>query len=64
MRIPDPGHGAENARHVAGHDRCFICGKEVDFEIEKGFSLRETVCPACGGSKRSRDMAKVVVKTY
>ncbi|MCK4534753.1 MAG: methyltransferase domain-containing protein, partial [Syntrophobacterales bacterium] len=64
MRIPDPGHGAKNARRVAGHGRCSICGEEVDFEIEEGFSLRETVCPACGGSRRSRDLAKVVVETF
>ena len=64
MRIPDPGHGAENARRTAGHDRCSICGEEVVFEIEKGFSLREAVCPACGGSRRSRDLAKAVVETF
>ncbi len=46
------------------HGKCFICGNNVDFQIERGFSLREARCPICHGTKRSRDLAKTIVKTY
>lgn len=48
---------------AAGHGRCSICGEEVAFEVEDGFSLREAVCPVCGGSRRSRDLARAVLGT-
>ena len=56
--MPNPGDPLS-----AGRGRCSICGEEVAFEIEEGFSLREAVCPVCGGSKRSRDLARVVLET-
>jgi len=46
------------------HGKCFVCGNNVDFQIEKGFSLREVGCPICQGTKRSRDLAKAIIKTY
>ena len=60
----NPGRGAENAEPAAGHGRCSICGEDVRFEIEEGFSLREAACPACGSSMRSRDLAKAIVETF
>ena len=44
--------------------KCFICGNHVEFQLETGFSLRESRCPVCQGSKRSRDLAKVIVGIY
>jgi arylsulfatase len=49
---------------VFEYGKCFICGNHVDFQIEKGFSLREARCPICLGTKRSRDLAKTILKTY
>ncbi|MGA1839392.1 MAG: class I SAM-dependent methyltransferase [bacterium] len=50
--------------HTHDHGKCFICGNEVDFRIERGCSLRESWCPICKGSKRNRDLAKVIIKTF
>lgn len=47
----------------AGQGRCAICGREVTFEVEEGISLREALCPVCGGSARSRDLARTVLET-
>jgi SAM-dependent methyltransferase len=46
------------------HGKCFICGNNVDFQAEEGFSLREAGCPICQGSKRNRDLAKTIIRTY
>lgn len=64
IHILNPDCTTEDTGHSTGHCRCFICGEEVDFEIEEGFSLREAICPACGGSRRSSDLAKAVVETF
>lgn len=42
----------------------FLCGHMVQFWIEQGCSLREAVCTICDGSKRNRDLARAIVKTY
>lgn len=47
----------------AGRGTCPICGQEVAFEVEEGDSLREAVCPVCGGSRRSRDLASAILQT-
>ena len=47
-----------------GYGKCFICGNTVDFQIKEGFSLREVQCPACKGTKRSRDLAGVIMKSF
>jgi SAM-dependent methyltransferase len=46
------------------HGKCYICGNEADFQIERGCSLRESWCSICKGSKRNRDLAKVIIKTF
>ena len=49
----------------AGFGTCSICGEKVEFRLkQEGFSLRETVCPDCAGSRRSRDLAAVVLETF
>jgi len=55
-------HG--NNDHILERGKCTICGKKVDFQVKKGFSLRESICPICGGSRRNRDVAKVVLKNF
>ena len=43
-------------------EKCYICGNLV--EVIPSESLRETSCPICGGSKRNRDLANVIVDTF
>ncbi len=43
-------------------EKCNICGSLV--EMLPAESLRETMCPVCRGSKRNRDLAKVIVETF
>jgi SAM-dependent methyltransferase len=51
--------------YPAGFGICGICGNNVEFRLkQEGFSLRETVCPDCGGSRRSRDLASVLVESF
>lgn len=50
---------------ACGRGTCPICGEFAEFTLDNaGFSLRETVCDACGASRRSRDLAAVILKTY
>jgi|GEM_PF-204877 len=49
---------------VVEHGKCSICGKEVDFKIKENNSLREAFCPICKGSKRNRDLAEAILKTF
>ncbi len=50
--------------YIHGRRKCSICGNQVDFQIEKGSSLRESKCPICKGTRRNRDLAKVILMTY
>lgn len=62
----------KNAKHrndaeteiVAEYGKCTICGQEGEFKTPKGFSLREAYCPRCRGSKRNRDVAKAILRTF
>ena len=49
---------------VVEYGKCSICGQEGNFKIKKTFSLREAYCPYCQGSKRNRDLAKAILKTF
>lgn len=49
---------------VAGYGKCTICGNHVSFLSEEGCSLRETRCMICQGTKRNRDLAKIISKTF
>lgn len=42
---------------------CAVCGQKVVFApIRPGHSLRETRCSACGASRRTRDLARVLAR--
>lgn len=50
---------------VCGRGTCTVCGADSEFFLKKaGFSLRETVCSACGASRRTRDLAAGIMATY
>lgn len=43
------------------HEKCYVCGQIVDFEIDDSSVLfREAVCPHCGSSIRHSDVAQAV----
>jgi len=44
---------------------CTVCGKDVVFASKRDdFSLRETHCPECKASQRTRDLARVILDTF
>ncbi len=44
---------------------CTVCGKQVVFASKRDdFSLRETHCPECKASQRTRDLAQVILDTF
>ncbi|HEU0264706.1 MAG TPA: methyltransferase domain-containing protein, partial [Geobacterales bacterium] len=63
MTAPHKDHGGT----VKGIDpgTCTVCGKQVVFAAKRqDFSLRETQCPACKASQRTRDLAQVILDTF
>lgn len=42
--------------------KCCVCGNVV--EMIQSDSLRENFCPACGASKRNRDVAKLIIQKF
>jgi SAM-dependent methyltransferase len=44
--------------------KCSICGGSSNFIIQKDISLRESLCPACGTSQRTCDLAKIILDTF
>jgi len=44
--------------------KCFICGSLAEFECEKDFTLRESICPKCGTRRRYSDLAGIILDTF
>jgi len=44
--------------------KCFLCGSSLDFVCQKDISLRESLCPICGASRRNSDLAKIILDTF
>jgi SAM-dependent methyltransferase len=53
----------KNPDTVYGTMKCFICGSPSEFRTEAGFSLRESLCPSCGSSRRQSDLAGIILET-
>jgi len=52
------------ARELNQNPQCFICGSLSEFIGKEGFTLRESLCPRCGGSRRNSDLAKIIINTF
>jgi SAM-dependent methyltransferase len=52
------------ARELNQNPKCFICGSLSEFICKEGFTLRESLCPTCGASRRNSDLAKILLNTF
>lgn len=54
-------------REIRGHDEthCSLCGRPGPFApLYPGASLRETRCPGCRSSRRTRDLVRVLLEAF
>jgi SAM-dependent methyltransferase len=49
---------------LVGNGKCTICGNYASFVIEEGYSLREARCKFCQGTRRNRDLARILLTTF
>jgi SAM-dependent methyltransferase len=43
---------------------CNICGSDSSFHCLEGFTLRESICNRCGVSRRTSDLAGIILQTF
>jgi SAM-dependent methyltransferase len=43
---------------------CHICGCGSAFQCPEGITQRESICPGCGVSQRTSDVARVIIDTF
>jgi SAM-dependent methyltransferase len=44
--------------------KCFVCGSRSEFVSKKDYSIRESLCPSCGSSRRQSDLAGIILDTF
>jgi SAM-dependent methyltransferase len=62
--IKEPNNRLMGGPICVGSGVCAVCGENTQYLLKKpGYSLRENYCSSCGASRRTRDLASVLLET-